>query len=321
MSRDFIGSATGRSFKKSLNRDRVTRGGVTSSYFGIVMQALRSPQIPTNNSLLQSEELPAPTYLYHNSNEVMGVTEAPNGSLPLDKYPALFAQQIGPNRFFRIVLEVYGISDLYNPNQTITAVPFIYNAAFGSVAVSINISNAIYILWGDKEFAPMEDAYHASGYWRSQEEPDLPNAVNAPNKLLLNYSSTTKNGIYYWGKRITATCRTTQSAPMNLPITVQNPPRRQIKFRSDNSNPPPQYRFTFFSGYIRRNLKNGTAFNTGHPFSSGRNLIPENLVLNPIVTFNPELCNSVYGRMTSIEEVNAHQITTWDDIFDPVLVS
>ncbi len=321
MSRDFIGSAIGRSFKKSQNRDRITRGAGTSSYFGTILQALRSPEVPVNNSALQSEELPAPTYLYHNSNETLEKTEAPNGSLPQDIYPSLFAQQIGPNRFFRIVIEAYGISDLYNPGQSITATPFVYNTGFGSVAVSINISNAIYILWGDKEFSPMPDSYTASEFWRNTEEPALPNAINTPNKLLLNHSSTTKEGLYHWGKRITATCRTTQSAPMNLPITIQSPPRRQIKARNTNPAPPPQYRYTFFSGYILRNRKNGSPFNTIHPFASGRNLIPANLVLNPNVTFNPELCNSVYGRMTSIEEVTTHQTTTWEDIFEPVLVS
>lgn len=321
MSRDFIGSAQGRSFLKSPNRDRVTRGITTSSYFGIIIQAFRSPQTPPNASLLESPSLPAPTFLFQNINERFQSTEAPNGTTPLDVFPDILGLTTGPGRFFRIVFEVYGISELYHPAQSVAAVPFITNPTFNDVAVAITIPNAFYLSFGDKEFPPMVDSYVASEYWRNTEEPDTPNLTGRFNTLLLNHSPEAVEGIYHWGKRITVTAKTTSISPMNAPISLTAPIRKQIKSRTNRQNPPPQYNYSAQKRYLLRNKKDGVAFNAVHPFASGRTLIPANLVEFPALTFDPELCNSVYGRMTAIEEVTAHAVTTWENLFEPVKVS
>lgn len=329
MSRDFIGSATGRSFLKSQNRDRVTRGGVSLSNFYYCGAAGNAAMlIPAGNRNQGSAAFNPPGFCRASVTEIPG----PNGPVPFKHivaggggigvdFPAA-SSLFGANQKIRMVVDVVGFSNLYKPER-----PYVLGfAEQGDPELAnetdtrlegeldylvdvnyVNRGSAAFISFSNFEVQAQPDGWTAyeSGTPTNGELLQVGSAANQwvqGRGVLLNKHATFQRTSGFWRKRVTIVGRMTRAQFLGINVTFR------LLSRSVYRRAGTTEQWQFSDSSFSTNL---AATNPTSPIS-GEQIFR----VAPTVNFDPRYTEIVTCRFTSFDLVSDTTpiATTWEDV-------
>ncbi len=328
MSRDFIASQAGREFKRSPNRDRVTRGVRNlQNFFWCGSKGSETRLITAGGGNLHSAAFNPPGFWrgVYLSNQYL------NDRFSVINYPNVdFGNEFGnyypAGTKLRMVIDVVGFSTLYDPSR-----PYMMGQVTSedppigpekdvflpgqqlSYIVDINYvdrGSVAYISAPRWQFPTVEDG------WTAYEQALAPNTyirerfniggvingwVNG-NVLMLNRHGSYKRSSQFWRKRITTTALATGQASLGFIPDFR--PLNQSRNRRENSS------FEWEA--------TATALSTNMAALNPQNPINGRPVFSPLenTSYDPKFTELVWGRFAEISVVASDypMVTTWEDV-------